>query len=233
VNSPQYFENILQSVQPEWGEGCVVGCFCVIGVLPISTAANRRKVHSNWSAGRVGSRTVIGHHCVIGAGVIIGEDCRIGDHVNIREGVIIGDRCVIGTKVDLQFECHIGNDVKIFNETQIAGEMVIGDGTFIGPGVQTANDKRIDPMDYRDHGRHPPVIGRNVVIGMAAAILPGVHIGDGSVVAAGALVTKDVAPGLEVIGRPARPRYATGGIVTARAFGGGDGVEAIVPLARK
>ena len=93
---------------------------------------------------------------------------------------------------------EIGDDVRIFNETQIAGEMVIGDGTFIGPGVVTANDKRIDPEDYRDHGRHPPVIGRNVVVGMAAVILPGVHIDDGAVVAAGAVVTKDVPPGATV-----------------------------------
>ena len=45
------------------------------------------------------------------------------------------------------------------------------------------------PDDYRDHGRHPPVIGRNVVVGMAAVILPGVHIADGAVVAASAVVT--------------------------------------------
>ncbi len=208
LNEPTYFAVVAEQVPPTWGEGCVIGAYCVIGVVPIATAANRRAVSSDWKPGHVGSRTVIGHHVVIGAGVVIGEDCRIGDHVNIREGVIIGDRCVIGTKVDLQFECVIGDDVKIFNESQIAGGMVIGSGTFIGPNVVTANDKRIDPLDYRDHGRHPPIVGRNVVVGMAAALLPGVRIGDGAVVAAGSLVTKDVAAGDEVIGRPARSRRA-------------------------
>lgn len=206
LNTPIYFENIVECTPPIWGEDCVVGAFGVYGVQPIGTIANKRAVKTDWLPGVVGSRTVIGHHCVIGAGVMIGEDCRIGDHVNIREGVVIGDRCVIGSKCDLQFECRIGDDVKIFNETQIAGKMIVGSGTFIGPGVVTANDKKIDPLDYRDHGLHPPVIGCNVVIGMAAAILPGVHIGDGAVIAACALVTKDVAAGENVLGMPARPR---------------------------
>jgi UDP-2-acetamido-3-amino-2,3-dideoxy-glucuronate N-acetyltransferase len=208
LNEPTYFAAIAEQAPPTWGEGCIIGAYCVLGVQPIPTAANRRAVRSDWPAGHVGSRTVIGSHCVIGAGVVIGEDCRIGDHVNIREGVKIGDRCVIGTKCDLQFECRLGEDVRIFNEAQIAGEMVIGSGTFIGPGVVTANDKRIDPEDYRDHGRHPPVIGRNVVVGMAAVILPGVHIADGAVVAAGAVVTKDVEARARVYGMPATARTA-------------------------
>lgn len=206
ANEPAYFATVVDLAPPTWGEGCIIGAYGVYGVQPMPTAANVRIVRQDWPPGHVGSRTIIGSHCVIGAGVMIGVDCRIGDHVNIREGVLIGDRCVIGTKCDLQFECRIGHDVKIFNETQIAGEMIIGDGTFVGPGVVTANDKRVDPLDYCDHGRHPPVIGRNVVIGMAAVILPGVHIADGATVAAGAVVTRDVGAGGMVYGMPARAK---------------------------
>lgn len=193
--------------QPTFGADVHIGLYVVFGVQARVTIANRREI-KKFGPGEVGSRTVIGHHCVIGAGVIIGEDCRIGDHVNIREGVRIGDRCVIGTKVDLQFEATIGDDVRIFNEAQIAGGMRIGNGTFIGPGVVTANDRRIDAKDYRDKGLTPPVIGERVTIGMAAVILPGVTIGDGATVAAGAVVTKDVPADATVYGMPAVERKA-------------------------
>ncbi len=218
MNEPAYFATIVEQTPPTWGEGCIIGAYCVLGVQPIPTAANRRQVRADWPAGRVGSRTVIGHHCVIGAGVVIGEDCRIGDHVNIREGVKIGDRCVIGTKVDIQFEVNIGNDVRIFNETQIAGGMVIGDETFVGPGVQTANDPYLahfDLGDYQDRGLAAPTIGRKVFIGVGAILLPGVKIGDSATIGAGALVSSDVAPGAVILadgvrGRPVPLRMHAG-----------------------
>ncbi len=52
----------------------------------------------------------------------------------------------------------------------------------------------------------PVVIGRNVWIGSHAVILPGVTVGDGAVIGAGAVVTKDVPPGITVVGIPATPR---------------------------
>lgn len=210
-NEPIYFTQVVDVVPPTWGEGCVVGAYPVLGVQPIPSAANRRPVHSNWPAGHIGSRTVIGHHCVIGAGVMIGEDCRIGDHVNIREGVSIGDRCVIGSKCDIQFEVSIGDDVKIFNATQITGKSVIHRGVFIGPGVQSMNDSQLPrfPLeDYQDRGLEGVVIQEYAFIGGAAVLLPGVVIGDHAIVAACALVTKDVGPGCKVSGMPASARDA-------------------------
>lgn len=197
MNAPLIDEPDL-AAQPTFGADVHVGLYTIFGVQPRGTVANVRKF-KRFGPGDVGARSVIGHHCVIGAGVFIGEDCRIGDHVNIREGVRIGDRCVIGTKVDIQFEATLGDDVRIFNESQIAGGMRIGNGTFIGPGVQTANDRRIDAKDIRDKGLTPPSIGEKVTVGMAAVILPGVTIGDGATIAAGAVVTKDVPPGVTVM----------------------------------
>lgn len=228
MNEPRYFADVVDQVPPTWGEGCVIGAYCVLGVQPTATAANRRAIRSDWPAGHVGSRTVIGHHCVIGAGVVIGEDCRIGDHANIREGVTIGDRCVIGTKVDLQFECQIGDDVRILNETQIAGGTVIGAGSFIGPGVQTANDRMPDLSNYQDRGQVAPVIGQKVFVGVGAILLPGVTLGDRAVISAGAVVTKDVPAGTTVFGMPARERLergiaslaGAGEMLDARAFTG-------------
>lgn len=196
--------------------GVRIGAFSVLGRQPYPTAANRRSINHLVGAGRIGSGTVIGCLTVIYAGVFIGREVCIGDHAVIREDVRIGSRCVIGTKVDIQYGATIADDVRILNETQIAGGTVIGEGTFIGPGVQTANDPHVahhDLADYQDRGQVAPVIGSKVFIGVGAILLPGVRIGDGATIGAGALVSKDVPAGALVMARGVRgevePRILT------------------------
>ena len=103
----------------------------------------------------------------------------------------------IGTGAFLNFNCVVLDVVAV----------TIGDGTQIGPAVQilTADHPR-EPAQRRaglELGR-PVSIGRNVWIGGAALILPGVTIGDDAIVGAGAVVTRDVAAGATVAGNPAR-----------------------------
>jgi acetyltransferase-like isoleucine patch superfamily enzyme len=186
---------------PVIGQDVTIYPLSIFGMQPQATAANRRAV-TEWDVGSIGARSIIGARVTLYAGVHIGEDCRLGDSVIIREGTKIGDRCAIGTNVDIQYECTIGDDVRILNETQIAGGTVIGEGTFIGPGVQTANDPhvaRFPLTDYVDRGQVAPWIGRHVFIGVGAIILPGVKIGDGALIAAGTIVTRDVAAGVAVM----------------------------------
>jgi maltose O-acetyltransferase len=107
----------------------------------------------------------------------------------------------LGRGVFLNFNCVILDVVRV----------TIGDGTQIGPGVQilTADHPR-DPAQRRaglELGR-PVAIGRNVWIGAAAIVLPGVTIGDDAIVGAGAVVTRDVRPGATVVGNPAKERAA-------------------------
>lgn len=205
MNNDSAHTTQIGSVRPFFGEGVVIGPFAVLGLLPMMNGANRRQVRQP-GAGRIGDGTIVGAHAVIYAGTFIGKECRIGDGANVREDCLIGDRCVIGTHTDIQYECVIGDDVRILNETQIAGGTVIGSGTFIGPGVQTANHRHVDLAAYDNppEGRAPPIIGKNVMIGVGAIIIPGVTIGDGATIAAGALVTKDVPAGALVRGDPAR-----------------------------
>lgn len=181
--------------------GVRIGAFSVLGRQPIATAANRRPVRVV-GAGRVGSGSVVGCHCVVYAGAFIGREVCIGDHAVIREDTRIGNRCVIGCMVDLQYNVTIGDDVRILNQTQIAGNSVIGRGTFIGPGVQTANDPHVARFgldDYQDRGQVGVTIGEYVFIGVGAILLPGVTIGDRAIVAAGAVVTKDVPAGATML----------------------------------
>lgn len=186
---------------PFFERGVRIGAFTVFGRQPYPTAANRRKARLV-GAGRVGAGSVVGSLCVIYAGVFIGQEACIGDHVVIREDTRIGNRCVVGTKVDIQYGCNIADDVKILNETQITGGSSIGRGSFIGPGVQTANDPyvaRHSLEDYQDRGQVGVEIGEHVFVGVGSILLPGVKIGDRAIIAAGALVTRDIPAGATVM----------------------------------
>lgn len=85
------------------------------------------------------------------------------------------------------------------------GGITIGDGTLIGHGVVLATINHGFPPDERgDNYPAPIVIGKNVWIGSHATILPGVTIGDEAIVAAGAVVNRDVPAGMVVGGVPAK-----------------------------
>jgi acetyltransferase-like isoleucine patch superfamily enzyme len=94
----------------------------------------------------------------------------------------------------------------------------IGEGSMIGEyaSVRDANHRRgAGPLRDSGHTRAAITIGRQVWIGRGAAVLAGVHIGDGAVVAANAVVTRDVPAGAVVGGVPARPlRLSTAAVAT-------------------
>lgn len=124
-----------------------------------------------------------------------------------------------GNKVDSSFMCFppfytdFGKNITIgknvfFNigcSFQDRGGISIGDGTMIGMNVTIATLNHGLPLETRNVTFPSPVIiGDNVWIGSNATILPGVTIGDNSVVAAGAVVTKDVPENTVVAGVPAK-----------------------------
>lgn len=125
---------------------------------------------------------------------------HVGEGATIRPPFFCdyGTNISLGRGVFLNFNCCILDIV----------EISIGDLTQIGPGVQIlAADHPRDPAQRRamlEFGR-PVRIGANVWIGGAALIMPGVTVGDDAVIGAGAVVTRDVAPGTTVVGSPARP----------------------------
>lgn len=88
---------------------------------------------------------------------------------------------------------------------QDQGGIRIGDGCLLGHNtVITTLDHDMLPSRRADMHPAPVVLGRGVWFGSNVTVLPGTTIGDGAVVAAGAVVTKDVAPGAVVAGVPAR-----------------------------
>ncbi len=88
---------------------------------------------------------------------------------------------------------------------QDQGGVVIGDDCLIGHNVVMATlNHDLDPGKRADMHPAPIVLGRNVWVGANATILPGVTIGDNAVIAAAAVVTKDVPDDAVVVGSPAR-----------------------------
>lgn len=110
---------------------------------------------------------------------------------------------------DFGFNIHVGDDFLANCNVTIldTAPVRIGDRVLIGPGALITTAGHPLPPDKRGKGlaeRRPVTIGDDVWIGGNATILPGVTIGNGSVIAAGAVVTEDVPPGCLMAGVPAR-----------------------------
>jgi UDP-2-acetamido-3-amino-2,3-dideoxy-glucuronate N-acetyltransferase len=148
------------------------------------------------------------------------HDVEMADGVVVQAftnlyGCRIGAGSRIGTFVEIQAGASVGASCKIQSHTFICDEVTIGDRVFVGHGVTFVNDKR--PRAADPDGRLlgpgewqplPTIVEDDVAIGSGATILAGVRLGREALIGAGAVVTKDVAPGVVVAGNPARPLAA-------------------------
>src|ERR1043166_2171652 len=145
--------------------------------------------------------------------VVLGSGVRIPqpDLVNLY-GCTIGAESRLGAFVEIQKNAHIGARCKISSHTFICEGVTIEDECFIGHGVMFTNDlypraTRADgtPQSEEDWKVVPTLVRRRASIGSNATLLCGITIGEGAIVAAGAVVTRDVPPGTIVAGVPAKP----------------------------
>jgi acetyltransferase-like isoleucine patch superfamily enzyme len=163
--------------------------------------------------------TTIGKNAVLRSGTVIYCDVSIGDkfqcghNVLIREKTKIGDRVAIGTSTIIEGIVTIGSDVNLQSMVYIPTNTTIGDHVFIGPNAVLTND-RYPPTGIG--GLTGPVIRNSVAIGANATILPGICIGEGALVAAGAIVTHDVPDHMLALGAPAKIRKLPKEIVSSR-----------------
>jgi len=152
----------------------------------------------------------------------IGRKCKIHSDASIdasrSKGVVFGDQVTLNRYAYVQGGeggVRLGNRVEINNFSIVngTGGVDIGDDTLIGPGVRIISYQHLfaagQTIRSQPSEGKPIRIGRDCWIGTNAIILAGVTIGDGAVVAAGAVVTRDVPSGTVVAGIPAvvkRPR---------------------------
>ncbi len=142
--------------------------------------------------------------------VKLGKDVKIFDFVNLY-GCSIDDNTKVGTFVEIQKNAFIGKNCKISSHTFICEGVHIEDNVFIGHNVTFINDKiprSVNPDGSMQSEENWKVvetyIKKGASVGSSATILCGVTVGENAIVGAGAVVTKDVPPGVVVAGVPAR-----------------------------
>lgn len=133
---------------------------------------------------QIGEGTKVWQFCVILEHATIGRDCNICAHVFIENNVVVGDRVTVKCGVQLWDGLVVENDV------------------CIGPNVTFTNDKypRSRNLDFE---LKKTIVRKGASIGANATILPGIEIGEGSMIGAGAVVTKHVPAGMLAVGNPA------------------------------
>jgi acetyltransferase-like isoleucine patch superfamily enzyme len=134
---------------------------------------------------QIGEGTRVWQYVVILPGAVIGRDGNICSHCFIENNVVVGDRVTV--------KCGV----------QLWDGITLEDDVFVGPNATFTNDR--EPRSRNASATLlPTLVKKGASIGANATILPGLTIGEGAMVGAGAVVTKDVPPRTLVVGNPAR-----------------------------
>lgn len=143
--------------------------------------------------------------------VTIGQGSKIGNGVTFsateKNPIVVGERTRILRGSELLGPVTVGSRVFINRDAYIRSNVTIGDGVSVGPFVRLISDSHeIGRPEHRaGHGKIDAItIESGVWLGANVIVLGGVKIGAGAIVAAGAVVTKDVAPNTVVAGIPAK-----------------------------
>ncbi len=180
----------------EIGEGTIIEDFCVIGKPPMGKADGELKTC-------IGPGSLIRSHSVIYAGNIIGKGFQTGHQACIREENEIGDDVSVGTLSCIEHHVKIGNGVRIHSQAFVPEFTVLEDGAWIGPKT-TFTNARYPKSKSAKQNLEGVRVCKKAKIGANSTLLPGVTIGEGALVGAGSVVTRDVAPFTVVVGNPAR-----------------------------
>ncbi|HEY5100053.1 MAG TPA: acyltransferase [Gaiellaceae bacterium] len=152
----------------------------------------------------IGDATIVSTGAIVFAGTRIGARVIVGDQACVRERVDIGDDVVVGRGVLVENDTTIGALTKIQANAYITAYSTLEDNVFIAPCVVTTNDNFMGRTERRHELIKGPTVRRGARVGGGAILCPGIVIGEDAFVGAGAVVTKDVAPRMLVVGSPAR-----------------------------
>ncbi len=136
-------------------------------------------------------------------GATIGARTRVWRRTHVRTGAVIGEDAQVGANVFVDAGVQIGDRVKIQNNVSVYAGVHIEDEAFVGPAAVFTND--LNPRATGDWQLTPTFVRRGASVGANATVLCGVELCEHSLVAAGAVVTRDVAAHQLVLGNPARP----------------------------
>jgi len=177
-------------------DDCFIGPYCIIGEHTTQYYKGKdieQKITS------IGAKSLIRSHTIIYEDVSIGDHFQSGHYSMIRENTKIGSHSSIGSYSEIFGSVSIGDFVRIHSRVGIGENTFIENYVWIFPYVFITNDK------YPPHGNLLTCnIKEYAQIFSHAVIMPGLTIGKNSIVAAGALVTKDVGDERLVMGNPAK-----------------------------
>jgi len=170
----------------EIGDDCSIGDFCVIG-QPGPGKDNPPL--------KLGAGATIRSHAVIYEGSTIGPSLETGHHTVIREGAVIGDNLRLGNFSDIEGSCRIGDFVRMHAYAHVGKGSDIGDFVWLFSLTTLMNDP-LPPS----HLAQPVTIGDMVTVCVNAQCMPGVEIGRGAFIAAGAVAQGRIPAGVIVTG---------------------------------
>jgi acetyltransferase-like isoleucine patch superfamily enzyme len=177
------------------GPGSVIDPTATVGERPMRAISNL--------ALHIGPYACIRSGSVIYAGSTVGARFNTGHCVVVREENRIGDDVNIWGHSTVDYGCVIGNSVKIHTSVYVAQFTVIEDDVFLAPGVVIANDPHPGCPRARDCMRGP-TLRRGAQIGVNVTLLPFITVGEMALIGAGSVVTRDIPARAVAHGNPAR-----------------------------
>lgn len=209
-------ETAVVSPQAQLGEGVSIGPLAVVGA---ATVGNGTRISSQCT---VGDGVQIGRGCVLHAGVRVLDGCVLGDRVIIHAGSVIGADGFgyEATATGLVKIPQVGN-VVIEDDVEIGALTAVDRGTLPRSSTVIGRGAKLDNLVQIGHnvriGQHAIVCGQTGVGGSSlignGAVLAGKvgvsdhrTVGDGAIIGGMSAIYRDVQPGAQVLGVPARPR---------------------------
>jgi acetyltransferase-like isoleucine patch superfamily enzyme len=179
------------------GERVQIDDFCVLGRPARGREPGEAPVV-------IADDAVIRSHTVVYGGVRIGARFQSGHWVLVREDTLIGDDCSVGSGTVIEFSVTIEDGVRLHSQCFIPEHSILEARCWLGPRVVVTN-ARFPAAPRTKASLEPVVIRKDAKVGANATLLPGIVLGAGCLVGAGAVVTRDVPEDTIVIGNPARP----------------------------
>jgi len=186
------------------GDNIRIDDHTVIGKEPMRAANSAVTKDQQLPACKIAADCIIGTGAVIYRGSEIGRRVLIADLATVRENVTIGEYTIIGRGVAVENFCTIGRYCKLETNVYITAYSELADRVFVAPCVATSNDNFVGRTEERFKHFKGVTVEKGARIGVNAIILPGKIISADSLVAAGAVITRDVPSQKIAAGMPAR-----------------------------